>query len=670
MTSNNNNFNLLAEVKDTLPGFLKIHIPLISFFTLVIVINFTADILYEKALLKKERELQVQSSLLSLQQDVSGIVRAMHFLADSDSLRAYLEQGTPQQRIRAEQVFANFAHHMDRYDQIRWLDINGMERLRVDHRDGKTHIVPPAKLQDKSSRYYYREAIVLSPDSIFVSPLDLNVEHGKVEEPHRPMLRFAMPTRDAQGSTNGILILNYQASILLQNFAATLRTEGADLALLNAQGYWLYSSAGAPAWGFMFDRDERFTSRDAEAWREMERHTRGDIETDNGIYTYTSFNVVDFSRRANTGKSMADKSEVALSPLKDDRWIIVSRTPKNVFKSINLEHFNHYALLLLLSVVVLTFLSWRYARTALEKNRLLDHLSLHATVMENATNGIMITDSKNSIVSINNAFTELTGYTADEVIGHDPSILASGRHGKTYFSDMWHSLEEHGHWEGEMWNRHKNGELYPEWVSITAVLNQHGELVNYIGIFSLLSEQKNTEERLRELANSDHLTGLINRNLFMDRTAQALITARRSHSKTAVLFLDLDSFKPINDSLGHGAGDHVLREMAKRMQESVRGSDIVARFGGDEFVILLTGLRDVEEAGVVAEKIIHSISQPMEYNGVECRVGASIGISVCPDNAETVDELVRYADIAMYAAKEGGRGRYSYYQDGQVQASR
>ncbi len=669
MSLSNNETSFLADVKDILPGFLKVYIPLISFFCLVIVINFTVDILYERELLQKERAQQVQTSLQSLQRDVSGIVRAMRYLADSDSLRGFLEQETPQRKIQAEKTFATFARHMDRYDQIRWLDLDGRERLRIDHRNGKTRIVPQSELQDKSDRYYYRETIVLPPGSVFVSPLDLNMEHGKVEEPHRPMLRFGMPTTDTEGKTNGMLILNYQASILLQNFAASIRTQATELTLLNAQGYWLYSSSGDPTFGFMLGQEKRFASRDAEAWREIGQHTSGDIKTDSGHYTYTSFDVLDFSKHTGTNQSLNSESDKAPQLLNGDRWIILARSSQSVLGSINLEHFNHYTFLLLLSVVVLTFLSWRSARATLEKNRLLDRLTLHATVMENATNGIMITDSENHIVSVNNAFTELTGYPKDEVLGRDPSILSSGRHGDNHFNEMWNSLEEHGHWEGELWNRHKNGELYPEWVSITAVLNHSGELTNYIGIFSLLPEQKNTEARLRELANSDPLTGLINRNLFMDRTTQALVTARRTQHKTAVLFIDLDSFKPINDSLGHGAGDRVLSEVAQRLQDSVRGSDTVARFGGDEFVVLLTGLRELDEAGVVADKIIQAISQPIEYNGVECRVGASIGISVCPEHAETVDMLVKYADIAMYIAKEGGRGRYSYYEEGQLGVS-
>lgn len=660
----------LRELKQTVPGFLRFFVPLIGFFGLVIVLNFTVDIMYEKKLLQAKQQQQLQMSLQSLQRDISGIVRELQYMADSESLRRFINSRDPQQMLRATKDIANFARRLDRYDQVRWLDTRGMERLRIDHRDGNTRIVPAAELQDKSSRYYYKEAIFLTPGSIYISPLDLNVEHGKVEEPHRPMLRFATPTTDAKGMTNGLLIFNYQAGVMLDNFATTLLVPNTELALLNARGYWLYSSVGEPTWTFMFGRDERFASHHLRAWQEIGSHSSGIVEEQDGLYTYASFYPTRFSMELNSNNENRLRQEARLTPLDQERWIIVTHSPQSALNLVNYEHFNHYLALFILSIIVLAILSWRNARAHLEKNILLDRLGLHAAVMENATNGVMITDPNNRIVSINNAFTELTGYSEEEVIGKDPSILSSSKHDESYFAEMWLTLKEQGRWEGELWNRHKNGELYPEWVSITAVLNHKGELANYIGIFSLLSEQKNTEARLRELANSDPLTGLINRNLFMDRALQALATARRIQSKTALLFLDLDSFKPINDSLGHSAGDQVLREVAKRMQDSVRGSDTVARFGGDEFVILLTGLKDAEEAGVVADKIIQAVSQPLEHNGVECRVGASIGISVCPDNAETVDTLVRYADMAMYVAKESGRGRYSYYQDDRAVSNR
>ncbi len=651
-------------VMDILPGFLRVFIPLISFFCFVFVINFTVDTTFEKKLLQIKREQQVQMSLQSLQRDVSGIIQSLKYLAGSDALQRFINGGTQRQRSRIEKDIANFARHMDRYDQVRWLDSKGIERLRIDHRSGNTRIVPITDLQDKSNRYYYKEAIVLPPGAVFVSPLDLNVEHGEVEKPHRPMLRFATPTVDVDGGTNGLLIFNYQASLMLENFAATRYADDIELVLLNAQGYWLYSSKGDPAWGFMFGRDERFGGIYPQAWQEIKNRSSGNMEIESGLYTFDSFDAEAFSKQKDISTTHANRQQELLAPLNRARWIVIARSPPSAMGFINLEHFKHYAFLLILSFIVLAMLSWRSARSSQEKSRLLDRLRLHATVMKNATNGIMITDRKNRIISINNAFTELTGYSEEEVIGKDPSILSSGRHGGRYFSDMWQNLEERGHWEGEMWNRHKNGELYPEWVTITSVLDHNGEHSNYIGIFSLLSEQKSTEARLRELANSDPLTGLINRNLFLDRAAQALITSRRYQSKTAILFLDLDGFKPVNDSYGHAVGDMVLREVARRMQESVRGSDTVARFGGDEFVILLTGIKDTDEVAVIANKLIESVSRQIQFGDDEYHVGASIGISICPDDADTVESLISFADEAMYKAKEEGRGKYCFSGSG------
>jgi len=282
--------------------------------------------------------------------------------------------------------------------------------------------------------------------------------------------------------------------------------------------------------------------------------------------------------------------------------------------------------------------------------------------METATNGVMITDPSASIVAVNKGFTELTGYRREEVLGQSPSIIASGRHDDAYYTDMWQSLERDGYWEGEIWNRHKNGELFPEWLSISAIRNSDGALANYIGIFSLLSEHKSTAARLRELASSDPLTGLTNRNLLYDRAGQALVHSHRTGSKIAFLFLDLDAFKPINDALGHAAGDQVLKEVANRLKGCVRESDTVARVGGDEFMVLLTELKTKDEAASIAEKITRTLSRVIHVGAEQCYVGVSIGISIYPDDGNSVEALVQQADQAMYQAKESGKGHSEFFQ--------
>lgn len=643
--------------REVIPYFRRIFLPLAFFFVSATVIYFVIDTRHEKKLILAEQRQQVESSLQSLRRDISGVLRELQFLAHSDSLTRFISSTDEGVRKVMVEDLAAFAEHMGRYEQIRWLDLKGMERLRVDHRNGVTRIVPQRELQDKSTRYYFAEAIALPPGRIYISPLDLNVEHGEVEVPYRPMLRFAMTTADDQGARNGLLILNYQASRMLDNFAGSKRHEHSELALLNADGYWLFASDHRREWGFMFGRDERFQNLYPDVWAAIKKLSHGTVHTSDGLFSFSTTNVMAFA--GNGMQAWQENGSPANSGT--GRWIVVYHYPMHAFSALYFNHLGLYGVMLGLVLLVLLISSWKLAEAICERNRMGDMLALHAKVMETAPSGVMITDSGPRIVAVNEAFTELTGYSREEVLEQDPSILASGRHDDAYFTDMWQELEDKGHWEGEIWNRHKNGEVFPEWLTISAVRNRDGALTNYIGIFSVLSEQKSTEVRLRELANSDPLTGLPNRNLLYDRAGQALAHSRRTRSRTAFLFLDLDSFKPINDSMGHAAGDEVLKSVAHRLQGCVRESDTVARFGGDEFVVLLTELKEPAEAAEVAEKIIIAINQPMDITGVACHVGVSIGISIYPDDSGSVDELVKYADQAMYHVKESGKGHFKFF---------
>jgi len=280
-----------------------------------------------------------------------------------------------------------------------------------------------------------------------------------------------------------------------------------------------------------------------------------------------------------------------------------------------------------------------------------------ATVFEHSKEGILVTDAYNKIVSVNRSFVEITGYRLEEVIGLDPRILSSGRQGDEFYYQMWKSIAATGSWQGEVWNRRKNGEVYPESLTIICVENPDGAVINYLAIFSDISERKLAEERIQQLAHYDVLTGLPNRVLFSDRLEQAMISAQRNQSKISLLFLDLDRFKQINDTLGHGIGDQLLQRVAQRLLDCVREQDTVSRQGGDEFIAVLPET-DAIGAELVAEKILQSIIQSYSIEGHDLRVTASIGIAVYPDHAQDSESLIKYADVAMYQAKEGGRNRY------------
>ena len=290
-----------------------------------------------------------------------------------------------------------------------------------------------------------------------------------------------------------------------------------------------------------------------------------------------------------------------------------------------------------------------------------EQLQLSAQVFESSRDAITITDAQGTIITVNEAFTTTTGYPMAEAVGRNPRILQSGRHDKEFYRVMWASIQEHGHWQGEIWNKRKNGEIYPEWLKITAAKNPSQDTTNYIAVFSDISGDISAAERIQRLAYYDTLTDLPNRALLSDRLDLAIAHAKSSGYKCAVLFLDMDRFKNINDALGHSIGDQLLKSVATRLKECVREVDTVARMGGDEFVVVLDGAAETGSILSVARKMLHSLSQPYEVEGHNIRATPSIGISVYPEDGTDGESLIMNADSAMYHAKENGRNDFKFF---------
>jgi diguanylate cyclase (GGDEF)-like protein/PAS domain S-box-containing protein len=282
-------------------------------------------------------------------------------------------------------------------------------------------------------------------------------------------------------------------------------------------------------------------------------------------------------------------------------------------------------------------------------------------IIEAMGEAIMVTDSQGIIKRVNPAFSLITGFGADESIGRTPHFLNSGRHDPEYFQAMWQQLKQQGHWEGEIWNRRKNGEIFPVWQVITSIKNGRGELIEFISLFHDITLRKRSEAEIAYRANYDTLTGLPNRTLLAERLNQAIKQARRETTRVALLFIDLDMFKQVNDTLGHAIGDVLLQAVAERMRQCVRETDTIARQGGDEFVVLLVDIEGSPAAGTVAEKIISLLGAPFDLGGNTVHIGASIGITLFPDDGPDVETLFRNADVAMYRAKNAGRNNAQFF---------
>lgn len=301
------------------------------------------------------------------------------------------------------------------------------------------------------------------------------------------------------------------------------------------------------------------------------------------------------------------------------------------------------------------------------KQREIDNHNLRvaATAFE-SLDGMLVTDKATQILRVNEAFTAITGYSAEEAIGQRPSMLSSGRQSPAFYQAMWRQLQEHGKWEGEVWNRRKNGEIYTEWLSINAVCDDHGQVVNYVGSFADVTGRKAAEEHIHQLAFYDPLTSLPNRRLLLDRLEHAMSAVSRTGQCSALMFIDLDNFKNINDVHGHQAGDDLLCLAAERLKGAVRGSDTVARLGGDEFVVMLEGLSGtLEEAATqsehVAEQLLQSLGEPYQVGALTLRSSGSIGVVLFNDESCSLEELMKRADLSMYEAKAAGKHAVRFF---------
>lgn len=366
------------------------------------------------------------------------------------------------------------------------------------------------------------------------------------------------------------------------------------------------------------------------------------------------------------------KSIIFLIPLKDSGWSLVAEIPVNNFYfPIRQQIFwPLLAIISMLLIVMFTIsqslhpLTRRLVSQAKELEHSSEELRLVASVFEGTREAIAVTDEKMQLIKVNSAFTQITGYPADEVLGKDLQKLFYQKKAiEKLHLKIQKSLEVRDSWQGEIWYQNQQGELLPVLQSISALLDEDGQVINYIHIFNDISESKAVEERINYLAHYDQLTDLPNRTLLNRRIKKAVDKASQTNQGLAILFMDLDHFKEVNDTLGHPIGDLLLQAVGQRLKARLREHDTLGRLGGDEFLALLDRSANPEASGVVAQKIINSLVQPFSIEGNQIQIGVSIGIAIYPKDGDTADDLIKNADIAMYRAKDSGRNTFRYFSD-------
>lgn len=290
-----------------------------------------------------------------------------------------------------------------------------------------------------------------------------------------------------------------------------------------------------------------------------------------------------------------------------------------------------------------------------------DLINLTSSAFFHSSVAMTITSHDNKIMAVNTAFTEITGFEEDDILGKNPRVLSSGKHDKQFYQEMWTALSRDKKWSGEIWNKRKDGELFLEWITINAITNSAGEITHYCSIFADITERKAAEEAICRLTYNDPLTDLPNRRAFMERLEDTLSISRQGNQLCAILFLDLDNFKDINDTLGHDVGDAVIKETALRLKTCIREDDLIARLGGDEFTVCLLDLSSVDDASTVAQKLLDAMSSPFILGEERLYFSFSIGIALYPEHGDSTQELLKHADQAMYHAKFSGRNKFSFF---------
>lgn len=638
--------------------FIKYFSAIILGFLLISTVFVLADYHHDRELVAGNERVQVDLSRKTIIRDFETIADDIQHLFGEPPLQAFIRKPDGNTRALLARELGDFAEHKRVYAQVRLINAEGWEQIRINLQGKHAVDVPPDALQYKGDRYYFQAAARLPKGRVYVSPMDLNIEHGVIERPYQPMIRFAAPLFDAKEKFLGIVVLNFRAQIVLDDLVSLVGGSYGHVSLLNREGYWLKARDPEREWGFMLAHDWRFDKVQPDAWSRMQEGDDGQFSTEHGMFTVARIFPLKAMRDGGLEPARQNGGDEEASYV----WYIVSDVPlAQLHQELWNEITGPIAAVFFLTLVLGGLASWWLARIKMERARMIQEIRLHADVFRATSDGVMITDPDSIIVGVNEAFTRLTGFPPEEVLGRKPNILRSGRHDKGFYQSLWNTLVKTGHWEGEVWNRRRDGELYLEWLRISSVMDEQDSVVSYVGVVSDITAQKMSEETLRRHAHFDVLTGLPNRLLLEDRMEQAIARADRNQGKVALFFIDLDDFKPINDNYGHQAGDIVLCELGKRMKTVVRESDTVARLGGDEFVIVLADEQSVAYLGEVADRMLRLLNEPIQYETHRFVVGGSIGVAIYPDDAKDIGELISCADTAMYSAKNEARGTYRFY---------
>ncbi|MGB5855149.1 MAG: diguanylate cyclase [Oceanisphaera sp.] len=643
----------------------------VAFFVLfcVIVLALAGPIYWQYAQEQQQRllaqeETSVVATTQMIQKEMYEQLHLLDLLKNSPAMVEYLSSGSATDRTRLEVLFKNTATTYSRFDQIRLLDNSGHELVRVNTPQGEVQVVPSERLQDKSHRYYFTEAKALAADQVFVSRMDLNVEQGVIEQPHKPMLRFVTPVLDADGDRAGVLILNFMAQNMLERFRLQMsRRIDQQGMLLDPQGFWLSNHKRSNEWGADLDNPtHNFATLYPDAWPSVAAQESGVVETAQGLFRFQSINPFAFSLSQKTDFRPRQGALLSDATIANTAWKLVIFLPKEVIQAQSVLYQPLGRTVLALIVLSLAGVAWLLAYNKVHKlARRRYHQAVTAELSdlyEHAPCGYHSLDTSGHFIRINQTELAWLGYDHEEVVGQ-PFVNFLTPDSQLRFNKFFTLLKT----EQEIDNivlemQCKDGSTFYVSTSATSLNDQKGHFaIARTSVFDI-TDRIQLERKLEQLANMDALTHISNRRHFYERGELEFQRAVRYKHALAILMFDIDYFKRVNDTYGHDGGDVVLKQLAKTVQDSLRDLDVFARFGGEEFIALLPEL-SAEQAALVAERLRREIAEMpvIMPSGETMNITVSIGFAMLTAQDKQLDAFIKKADLALYQAKEQGRNR-------------
>lgn len=582
-------------------------------------------------------------------QDVGGDLLA---LSRNESLSDYLRYPSSFNRELATGRFKSFSRERKVYSQVRFLSSSGDELIRINKRNDMIQIVPPSGLQNKGNRYYFRDAISMKAGEIFVSPLDLNMEQGKLERPIVPTMRFATPVFDDSGHVRGVVVLNYRAEILLQRFSELFPQEdNGRFWLLNRDGYWLKADNKTREWGFVLDKSQNIKKHYSRLWEAMQTEAHSFLSRD-GLFTFTTLDPL----REIGADTVLSNQRI--------RWHLVLFLSSDNYSLSAVLKANTHLLWLLIPLSLLVFAGCYHLASVLAKReKMQEALHLLATGIEQSPSAVVISDTEGYIRYANPKFERMTGYDRKEITGEHTRLFKSGATRDAVYRALWKTITSGRIWKGDFENRHKNGNSYYVSAQIAPIFTKSGKIDSFLALQEDVTEKKRLEQELEAMATKDGLTEVNNRRQFLKLLDMELERSVRYGQALSILSFDLDFFKDINDNYGHHAGDIVLKNFAGIISAQLRDNDFIGRLGGEEFAAVLVGT-ELPGGIALAERLRKVVEEMViECDGQLIRVTVSIGLTGWKNGEQDIDEILKRADKALYRAKNSGRNKVICFEE-------